>query len=663
MSDDEDLKRAIALSLAESTRPAKNTADEPIVISSDEEDDPPTARRPAKPASPPKHSTSAAAPPPIAVSQATSSFLSERAQLEAARIERLKARQGGTGPSNPPAKRQRERERDPDDPFVSSDSDVARPPAKKVKPANAHASGSSSRLNTANTNGTGDEGPLFWDGELRQTANKYVDKEKDGRAVFRLSEILGKESDLKFVIMSSYVTDLAWIYSMLPAEVPVILVGQPGQDGATSVHNVLPNWVKVTPFLRGGRGAMHIKLILLFYKSGRLRVVIPSANFVDYDWRDIENSVWVQDVPARPKAIPPDRKADDFGSQLERVLQALNVSPGLYSIKQDHPEIPLTLIGDLRSKWDFSKIKAQLVPSIAGKHEGWSSVLRVGHPRLMRVVRLIGARADERRADKNGKGKGKAVKGRKIELECQGSSIGNYTPSWIDEFFCSARGASAEGWLDEGKGRRSKRLDRLFSQEGWKPWRAIKILFPSLNTVMESQLGINGAGTMFCQRKAWAAPKFPRPLFYDSNSKRGKVLMHSKMILATFSDSLASASNEGSSSSNGGTKLGTRAAENDADPDESVTEPESDEEIQQVDAERGPKVLGWLYVGSHNFTPSAWGYLSGSGVTPTLNITNYELGVVIPITKKEEVEEWPCWVRPPRKYGKDDEPWIQEDYL
>jgi hypothetical protein len=29
--------------------------------------------------------------------------------------------------------------------------------------------------------------------------------------------------------------------------------------------------------------------MLLFYKSGRLRVVIPTANFIDYDWRDIEN--------------------------------------------------------------------------------------------------------------------------------------------------------------------------------------------------------------------------------------------------------------------------------------------------------------------------------------------------------------------------------------
>lgn len=30
---------------------------------------------------------------------------------------------------------------------------------------------------------------------------------------------------------------------------------------------------------------------------------------------------------------------------------------------------------------------------------------------------------------------------------------------------------------------------------------------------------------------------------------------------------------------------------------------------------------GWAYVGSHNFTPSAWGTLSGSGFNPTLNVS------------------------------------------
>ena len=32
------------------------------------------------------------------------------------------------------------------------------------------------------------------------------------------------------------------------------------------------------------------------------------------------------------------------------------------------------------------------------------------------------------------------------------------------------------------------------------------------------------------------------------------------------------------------------------------------------------KPIGWLYMGSHNFTSSAWGTLSGSAFNPTLNV-------------------------------------------
>ena len=32
------------------------------------------------------------------------------------------------------------------------------------------------------------------------------------------------------------------------------------------------------------------------------------------------------------------------------------------------------------------------------------------------------------------------------------------------------------------------------------------------------------------------------------------------------------------------------------------------------------KLIGWAYVGSHNFTPSAWGTLSGSAANPSLNV-------------------------------------------
>ena len=33
--------------------------------------------------------------------------------------------------------------------------------------------------------------------------------------------------------------------------------------------------------------------------------------------------------------------------------------------------------------------------------------------------------------------------------------------------------------------------------------------------------------------------------------------------------------------------------------------------------------VGWAYVGSHNFTPSAWGTLSGSSFNPVMNVSRY----------------------------------------
>lgn len=49
---------------------------------------------------------------------------------------------------------------------------------------------------------------------------------------------------------------------------------------------------------------------------------------------------------------------------------------------------------------------------------------------------------------------------------------------------------------------------------------------------------------------------------------------------------------------------------------------ESDEEITIIEP-----AIGWAYVGSHNFTPSAWGTLSGSAFNPILNVSLCLLGV------------------------------------
>jgi len=60
----------------------------------------------------------------------------------------------------------------------------------------------------------------------------------------------------------------------------------------------------------------------------------------------------------------------------------------------------------------------------------------------------------------------------------QSSSLGNYTTQWLNEFHWSARGKSAEDWLNEPKKRREKLL-----------YPPVKIVFPTKKTVQESAAG------------------------------------------------------------------------------------------------------------------------------------------------------------------------------
>lgn len=137
---------------------------------------------------------------------------------------------------------------------------------------------------------------------------------------------------------------------------------------------------------------------------------------------------------------------------------------------------------------------------------------------------------------------------------------------------------------------------------------------------------------MFCRRNQWESAKFPRELFHDSKSKRGGVLMHSKVCIpANFTLIYTPSSTptplvilqmvlgtyrETGFIMNGVTRAITPHSESDDDSEE-----DGDGDIVEVNPHRGVKLAGWVYVGSHNFTPSAWGTLSGSAFNPTLNVS------------------------------------------
>ena len=96
-----------------------------------------------------------------------------------------------------------------------------------------------------------------------------------------------------------------------------------------------------------------------------------------------------------------------------------------------------------------------------------------------------------------------------------------YSGGWLAEFILSARGTSPEAALNAPKSRRAA-----------TPMPAsatLKILFPTADWVRGSVLGEAGGGIMFCRRNTWEAAKFPRNLFCESRSRRGRVLMHSKV--------------------------------------------------------------------------------------------------------------------------------------
>ncbi|THH28564.1 hypothetical protein EUX98_g5632 [Antrodiella citrinella] len=446
----------------------------------------------------------------------------------------------------------------------------------------AHRTNTASSSNAANARAGGSsssrENNIFWEGELRQNANRFVNPAEETRPIFRLSEIFGPKDDIAFAILSAYVVEQSWIYEFFNRGTPVVLVAQDPQGNET-MKEILPEWIRTTTFLANGR--VHARE-LIFYKTGRLRVVVSTANLIQYDWRDIENTAWVQDFPLRSAPIPHDPKATDFPATFSRILRSLNVVAALLNMARNgHDDLPLKCAEDLRCKWDFSKAKVFLIPSIAGKHEGWPKVVQTGHTALMKALRDMGARTG---------------KDRELTLECQGSSIGAYSTQWTNEFYCSAQGESAETWLDQPRSRRMK-----------LPYPPLRILFPSRKTVRESALGEPGGGTMFCRRAQWAAPKFPRELFYDSNSKRGPVLMHSKMIIGIFKDTAFAS---GSSSAQG------KNARNSG----RMTDPDSDDDIVEVTPDWQKNLVGWAYVGSHNFTPSAWGNLSGTAFNPVMNL-------------------------------------------
>ena len=168
----------------------------------------------------------------------------------------------------------------------------------------------------------------------------------NSRNGLKMEDLIQKQG-MRRGIFAAFCLDDDWLLNHLPSQVPfVFATAKPKRlnlpDDILRVNETLSF---VFPPLSSSWGCMHIKLMIMFYEA-HVRVVVPSANLVDYDWTSIENIVFYQDFPLLQKG-----KAQNHSAFLDDLLY----------LARDMG-IPLLYYQDL-SNYDFSAALGSLIIS------------------------------------------------------------------------------------------------------------------------------------------------------------------------------------------------------------------------------------------------------------------------------------------------------------
>ncbi|KAG2236996.1 hypothetical protein INT48_001763 [Thamnidium elegans] len=190
------------------------------------------------------------------------------------------------------------------------------------------------------------------------------------------------------------------------------------------------------------------------------------------------------------------------------------------------------------------------------------------------------------------------------KVEMQTSSLGSLSVLYLNELYKSFCGLPAYA--------NGRATSTILKKNELPP---IDVVYPTRETVESSRLGPPGAGTICLNTSSWKKPTFPKQVMCDAISQRSGTLMHSKYIIATLPNAVS----------------------------------------------KNPKnkVKGWVYCGSHNATVSAWGKftVSRDSKQPKMNISNWELGVVLPIYEETDIPA--PYLRPPPRYQSNQDAWTQ----
>ncbi|KAK7963670.1 tyrosyl-DNA phosphodiesterase domain-containing protein [Apiospora saccharicola] len=255
-------------------------------------------------------------------------------------------------------------------------------------------------------------------------------------------------------------------------------------------------------------GSMHSKLQLLRFPN-YLRIVVPSGNFVPYDWGEtgtMENIVFIIDLPKvqTPEAAAAN-KLTMFGEELCYFLTAQGLDKGLVT--------SLT-------KYDFSETnRYAFVHTIGSTHvdDSWK---RTGYCGLGRAVSALGLNTP-----------------RLIDIDLVISSLGSVNQELLCALYYAAQGDDGQKVLRERTSKaKTKKAGAKHELSSSTFEDHFRIYFPSHDTVAQSRGGPNSAGTICAQTKWWNSDTFPRNLVYDYKNVRNGLLLHSKIMLVHRQD-------------------------------------------------------------------------------------------------------------------------------
>jgi hypothetical protein len=161
-------------------------------------------------------------------------------------------------------------------------------------------------------------------GTIKRTYARYHEREND----IKIEEVLLKEH-LRLAVLSSFQWDNEWLATKVDfskTKVVLAAAAKTEEDRALMLEDAKSNQGAgihmCFPPMEGEVHCMHSKLMLLSYPDS-MRIVVPSANLVPYDWGEtgvMENSVFLIDLPR----LGEPRSRDDltyFGKELLYFLE------------------------------------------------------------------------------------------------------------------------------------------------------------------------------------------------------------------------------------------------------------------------------------------------------------------------------------------------------